>query len=309
MFPKLKDYLVNEVKFKEKEVAIISGTTSKNQREKIQQDFNAGKIKVIIGSSAIQEGMNLQENTTDMYLLSLPYNFTSLRQTEGRMWRQGNKWENVRVNYMLTNDSIDVFMLQTLQNKQMRYLEAMKKGADIIDVSDIDTQALKTAIITSPETRASIEVELMRKKLEKEKERYKADNAFGLRKFEQYNKAKAEERNAEDSYKKYIKYQELSKNDGTENSYWKNAALRQKIILDEKRREVEKVIEALAKKGVDVIGFREKMNANDEKLKELDEKIENLGEVEFDLIEKYTEEKEKQLKEKQKENIAEERKE
>ena len=51
---------------------------------------------------------------------------------------------------MLTNDSIDVFMLQKLQAKQSRYMEAIKKGANIIDVSDVDTQELKTAIITNP---------------------------------------------------------------------------------------------------------------------------------------------------------------
>ena len=34
---------------------------------------------------------------------------------------------------MLTNDSIDVFMLQKLQSKQARYLEAMKKGADVLE--------------------------------------------------------------------------------------------------------------------------------------------------------------------------------
>lgn len=67
-----------------------------------------GKIKIIIGSEAIQEGMNLQENTTDIYMLTLPYNFTSLRQVEGRARRQGNKYENVRINFMLTNDSIEV---------------------------------------------------------------------------------------------------------------------------------------------------------------------------------------------------------
>ncbi|MGQ2091169.1 toprim domain-containing protein [Ornithobacterium rhinotracheale] len=304
VFPKLKDYLINEVKFKEKEVAIISGATSKSQREKIQQDFNAGKIKVIIGSSAIQEGMNLQENTTDMYLLSLPYNFTSLRQTEGRMWRQGNKWENVRVNYMLTNDSIDVFMLQTLQNKQMRYLEAMKNGADVVDVSDIDTQALKTAIITNPETRAKIEVELMRKKLEKEKERYQADNAFSLRKFEKYKEVKEEEKHAENIYNKY---QGFLENDPSEDSYWKEAILRYKLILEEKRKETEKIIESLAQKGVDVISFKEKLKVNEEKLKEFDEKIDNLGVVEIELTEKYTEEKNKLLEEKKNENIAEER--
>lgn len=108
----MKDYLVTEVGYSKDEIGIITGATSKNQRITIQNDFNKGKIKVIIGSEAIQEGMNLQEKTSDLYLLSLPYNFTSLRQTEGRAWRQGNKWENVRINFMLTNDSIDVFMLQ-----------------------------------------------------------------------------------------------------------------------------------------------------------------------------------------------------
>jgi hypothetical protein len=97
---------------------------------------------------------------------------------EGRAWRQGNKNENVRINFMLTNDSIDVFMLQKLQSKQARYLEAMKKGADVLDISDISTQELKTAIITNPETRANIEIELMKKQIESEKNKFLADSAL-----------------------------------------------------------------------------------------------------------------------------------
>nr|WP_228459267.1 helicase-related protein [Chryseobacterium carnipullorum] len=168
-FPKLKEYLISEIGYKPEEIGIITGATSKNQRIAVQNDFNEGKIKVVIGSEAIQEGMNLQENTTDVYMLTLPYNFTSLRQVEGRAWRQGNKNENVRINFMLTNDSIDVFMLQKLQSKQARYLEAMKKGADVLDISDISTQELKTSIITNPETRANIEIELMKKGLKVKK--------------------------------------------------------------------------------------------------------------------------------------------
>ncbi|SHK57514.1 helicase-related protein, partial [Epilithonimonas mollis] len=113
-FPKMKEYLVTNIGYKPDEIGVITGTTSKAQRISVQNDFNSGKIKIVIGSEAIQEGMNLQENTTDLYLLSLPYNFTTLRQVEGRAWRQGNRHENVRVNFMLTNDSIDVFMLQKL---------------------------------------------------------------------------------------------------------------------------------------------------------------------------------------------------
>ena len=189
-FPKLKEYLVQEVGYKPEEIGIITGATNKNQRIAIQNDFNAGKIKVVIGSEAIQEGMNLQENTTDIYMLSLPYNFTSLRQVEGRAWRQGNKNDNVRVNFMLTNDSIDVFMLQKLQAKQARYLEAMKKGADVLDISDISTQELKTSIITNPETRANIEIELLKKRIESEKNKHLADSAFVLRKYDDYLKGK-----------------------------------------------------------------------------------------------------------------------
>lgn len=189
-FPRLKEYLIQEIGYKPEEIGIITGLTSKPNRLKIQDDFNSGKIKVVIGSEAIQEGMNLQERTTDIYLLSLPYNFTSLRQVEGRGWRQGNKNENIRINFMLTNDSIDVFMLQKLQSKQARYLEGMKKGADVLDVSDISTQELKTAIITDPETRANIEIELMKKQIEGEKNKFLADSAFVLRKYEDYTKGK-----------------------------------------------------------------------------------------------------------------------
>ncbi|MBF5026663.1 hypothetical protein [Planobacterium oryzisoli] len=53
--------------------------------------------------------------------------------------------------------------LNSLQAKQARYLEAMKKGADVLDFSDISTQELKTSIITNPETRAKIEIEMLKK--------------------------------------------------------------------------------------------------------------------------------------------------
>ena len=63
-FPRLKEYLVDQVGYKSDEVGIITGATNKNQRLDIQEKFNAGKIKIVIGSEAIQEGMNLQENTS-----------------------------------------------------------------------------------------------------------------------------------------------------------------------------------------------------------------------------------------------------
>ncbi|WP_407532370.1 helicase-related protein [Elizabethkingia miricola] len=291
-FPKLKEYLVNEVDYKPDEIGIITGATSKPNRLKIQDDFNSGKIKVIIGSEAIQEGMNLQENTTDVYLLSLPYNFTALRQVEGRAWRQGNKNENVRINFMLTNDSIDVFMLQKLQSKQARYLEAMKKGADVLDISDISTQELKTAIITNPETRANIEIELMKKRIENEKDRFNADRAFVLRKYEDFIKVQEDVTKAEHNYNRILGYSKEEK-DG---EYWKNQLSSYQKTIDLTKLEVQKTIQNLAEKGVNVTEIENQSKATEEKIAELDKKLEELPEIKDKLIEQYQKEKEESLK-------------
>lgn len=288
-FPRLKEYLINEIGYKADEVGIITGATSKNQRLDMQEKFNAGKIKIIIGSEAIQEGMNLQEKTSDMYLLTVPYNFTSVLQTVGRAWRQGNQWENVRINYMLTNDSIDVFMLQTLQNKQSRYMEAMRNGANIIDVSDIDTQELKTAIITNPETRANIEIELLKKRYENEKTKHAADLGFISRKFEDYTKVYDEYLKEKKSYEDMQKWAE-------KDDYWKERLPFRAQEVEKAHKSVEQVIEKLAKKGVNIADFQHQQEIAEKKIAALDKTIEEeLPIIRERLVAQYKQEKQERL--------------
>ena len=288
-FPRLKEYLINEIGYKADEVGIITGATSKNQRLDMQEKFNAGKIKIIIGSEAIQEGMNLQEKTSDMYLLTVPYNFTSVLQTVGRAWRQGNQWENVRINYMLTNDSIDVFMLQTLQNKQSRYMEAIRNGANIIDVSDIDTQELKTAIITNPETRANIEIELLKKRYENEKTKHAADLGFISRKFEDYTKVYDEYLKEKKSYEDMQKWAE-------KDDYWKERLPFRAQEVEKAQRSVQQVIEKLAKKGVNIADFQHQQEVAERKIAALDKTIkEELPIIRERLVAQYKQEKQEQL--------------
>lgn len=288
-FPRLKEYLINEIGYKADEVAIITGATSKNQRLDMQEKFNAGKIKIIIGSEAIQEGMNLQEKTSDMYLLTVPYNFTSVLQTVGRAWRQGNQWENVRINYMLTNDSIDVFMLQTLQNKQSRYMEAMRNGANIIDVSDIDTQELKTAIITNPETRANIEIELLKKRYENEKTKHAADLGFISRKFEDYTKVYDEYLKEKESYEDMQKWAE-------KDDYWKERLPFRAQQVEKAQKSIEQVIEKLAKKGVNIADFQHQQEVAERKIAALDKTIkEELPIIRERLVSQYKQEKQERL--------------
>lgn len=303
-FPKLKEYLIQEIGYKPEEIGIITGATNKNQRIAIQNDFNNGKIKVVIGSEAIQEGMNLQENTTDIYMLSLPYNFTALRQVEGRAWRQGNKNENVRINFMLTNDSIDVFMLQKLQSKQARYLEAMKKGADVLDVSDISTQELKTAIITNPETRANIEIELMKKRIENEKNKHLADIAFVLRKHQDFLKVQEDVTKAQNNYNRILGY---SKEEGDNAEYWKNQLPFYQKTINLAKEKVKEEVEHLLQKGVNVSEIESKKVATENKIEELEKKMEDLAEIKKNLVAKYKLEKEEQLNANETKNYMKER--
>ena len=285
-------------------------TQPKAAEGSVQQGFHCSccarnENLAIIGSEAIQEGMNLQENTTDIYMLSLPYNFTSLRQVEGRAWRQGNKNENVRVNFMLTNDSIDVFMLQKLQSKQARYLEAMKKGADVLDVSDISTQELKTAIITNPETRANIEIELMKKRIESEKNKHLADIAFVLRKHQDFLKVQEEVNKAQHNYNRILGY---SKEEGDNAEYWKNQLPFYQKTIHLAKEKVQEEVDILSQKGVNVTEIEQQTKITEDKIAELDKRLEDLPNVREELVEKYREEKEMQLKINDNKDYVEERK-
>lgn len=288
-FPMIRDYLVNVSGFKPSEVRIITGATSNNERINIQSAFNKGEVKVVIGSPAIKEGLNLQENTTDMYILSLPWNFTQLRQIEGRGWRQGNKWENIRINYMLTNDSVDVFMLQRLQLKQGLYNEAMKSGAETLDVSDIDTSELKTALITDPDTRAEIVTIQERAKLERQKTQIEADLSFVLRKFEAYNKLlnKLEEKKKEiNLFKEWA---------AGGNTYWADRITSEENKLNSINNEIQEEKERLQKKGVNVDDITRQTEQAQSAIKQIEDKIENLKDFKEQLSEKYR--KERQEKE------------
>ena len=269
VFPKLKEYLVNELGYKDSEVAIIDGKTK--GREKIQDDYNKGKVKILIGSSTIQAGMNLQFNTSDMYILSLPYNFTALKQLEGRAWRQGNKWENLRVNYMLTNNSSDVFLLQRIQEKQERYNNLKQTNASRVDVSDIDAEELKFSLITDPVKRAEAEYSLDKQKLEYQKKVITQELSVKYRLFDRLESLKNE----------------------LKNTYYQS-------VKDRKRKEIKAVENKIKESGLSYDDYENAKAKADKETGVIDKKLEELKEQFPALIAKYkkeVEERESNVKE------------
>lgn len=71
--------------------AKISGKTDKNKNFEIIQNFNAGKIDMILLSDVVSEGLNFTGTygVKQIHFFNLKWNYVSIEQIVGRGWRKG----------------------------------------------------------------------------------------------------------------------------------------------------------------------------------------------------------------------------
>jgi superfamily II DNA/RNA helicase len=157
-FPLIKDYLVHEVGFDSSEVAFIIGGMNAQKKDAIKDKFQSGKVKVLLGSQAIREGINLQNRATVLYDLWLDWNPTDLKQLEGRIWRFGNQFANVRIVIPLIENSIDVAIFQKLEEKTNRINEIWNRAGkeNTLKLDEFNPAELKMGLITNPRILAEI---------------------------------------------------------------------------------------------------------------------------------------------------------
>ena len=191
-FIMFRDYLVENLGFSLDEIGIISGSGNmigkKSYSEKqIVADAFIGRIlnkndeyvtlpeekrlKVLIGSSAIKEGINLQNFSSVLYNCYIDFNPTDRIQVEGRIWRQGNIFKNVRIVTPLMADSIDIFIFQKLEDKTERINQLWTRNgnANELDTTAFDPSELKYELLSDPEQIAILEAENKKEKLNQEK--------------------------------------------------------------------------------------------------------------------------------------------
>lgn len=153
---------------------IHGGIHDESLISEVQRKFNNGQIKVLLGSASIREGIDLQQNSTAMYIVNAEYNPTNAMQLEGRIWRQGNKWKNVRVVYILAYDSIDVFIYSKLKNKINSVREIMRAGkCDLNEtqVFSLDPGEVQINLTTNVDDLADLSWQNEERKLRHELER------------------------------------------------------------------------------------------------------------------------------------------
>lgn len=168
-FPQVMDYLVKHGMPKDVIGLVSGGSTSEKEldrRDELFKDFNAvdGKCKVIIGSSTIKEGCNLQGNTTTIYNTQLDWNPTDVQQLWGRGWRQGNKQGIVHCVTPLMHDSLDPMIYQKHDEKSSRTDDLYSYKGDAMNAQDVNPEELKFSLIKDPRKRADLQVMEYREK-------------------------------------------------------------------------------------------------------------------------------------------------
>ncbi len=158
-YPEVQQYL-GEQGIDRSRVAFIHSGISDTKKQEIMDEFNDpnGKIKIVVGSETIKEGVNLQSNSAVLYNTFLGWNPTELEQLRGRIWRQGNKQKNIHVIYPVGVDSIDSVMYQKHDEKSRRISEIWNFKGDYMNVSPIDPFETKYEIIKDPAKRAKFKI-------------------------------------------------------------------------------------------------------------------------------------------------------
>ena len=158
----IKEYLEKELGYKTgislksnprkkiDEVEIMIGGMPAHKKEAVKEAFNDGICKIIIGTSTIKEGINLQKKSTVLYNLYPNWNPTDLRQLEGRILRQKNEFGFVRVVMPLMENSMDVFVFQKLEEKTARINDLWNRNGrgNVLDEDSLDPNEVKYALVT-----------------------------------------------------------------------------------------------------------------------------------------------------------------
>lgn len=138
----------------------VTGTKAmKKGRKTIKDEFNEGKIKIIIGSKAIKEGIDLQGNSHTMYICEAEFSPEVAMQLEGRIWRQKNPYDVVRIVYVLAMNTIDSFVYSKINRKVSQIKQMLELGVYEMNTTQfvIDTKEMLIQLESDPDKLTEIQ--------------------------------------------------------------------------------------------------------------------------------------------------------
>ena len=152
----IREYLVKEGTFSRDEVGYVG--TGGDPVEKTIKDFQDGKLQVLFGTPAIKEGVDLQQNGSILYVLTPDWNPTDMRQIEGRIWRRGNPYRQIRVVYILLDQSVEIFVYAKLEEKSLRLKKIMQERNYVLELEEMSLDPKETQIALASDPRRRVDI-------------------------------------------------------------------------------------------------------------------------------------------------------
>ena len=147
VYQDIKDKLVARGA-KPSEIAFIHDAKNEKQKEALFAKVRSGEVRVLIGSTAkMGVGTNVQDRLVASHDLDVPWRPADLEQRAGRIIRQGNQNQNVKVFRYVTEGTFDAYLWQILENKQRFISQIMTSKSPVRSAEDVDEATLSYAEI------------------------------------------------------------------------------------------------------------------------------------------------------------------
>ena len=162
----------------EKEIAFIHDAKNAKQKEKMFERVNNGEIRVIMGStSKMGAGTNIQKKLYALFHLDCPWRPSDLEQQEGRIERQGNGNDTVKIFTCITEGTFDGYMYQLIEAKQRVAAQIMTSKSPAREVEEDDVMTLnyaelKALTMENPLFKEKMDLEIAISRLKMQKSNY-----------------------------------------------------------------------------------------------------------------------------------------
>lgn len=128
------------------EIAFIHDAKTEVQKAELFAKVRKGQVRVLLGSTAkMGAGTNVQTRLTALHHLDCPWRPADIEQREGRILRQGNMNQTVKIYKYVTENTFDAYNWSILENKQKFIGQLMSGKNPSRSCEDVDEAALSYA--------------------------------------------------------------------------------------------------------------------------------------------------------------------
>lgn len=130
----------------ESEIAFIQDANTDLRKVELFAKVRSGQVRFLLGSTAkMGAGTNVQDRLIALHHIDVPWRPSDIEQQEGRILRQGNQNEKVKIFRYVTEGTFDSYSWQLIENKQKFVGQIMTSKSPVRSCDDIDEAALSYA--------------------------------------------------------------------------------------------------------------------------------------------------------------------